>query len=138
MTGGSCGRQPDYRPADTRLDGTLNACGDVPVPVGIMTPPIRRGRNRSTAFPIDAGSACTMIGSTRRMPTYRATPPGSAYSIAWCDMAAGSRPAKSQPTAAANAGMATRMRRRSPTGTFSSAAIPPFSELPRSHPIMPM
>ena len=39
---------------------------------------------------------------------------------------------------AAKTGMPTRMRRRSATGTFPSAAIPPFSELLRSHPIMPM
>ena len=50
----------------------------------------------------------------------------------------GSRPAKSQPTIAANAGMPRRIRRRSATGAFPSAAIPPFSELLRSQPIMPM
>lgn len=60
------------------------------------------------------------------------------YSSAGCAIAAGSRPAKSQPTIAANAGMPRRMRRSSLTGTLPSAAIPPLSELPRSHPIMPM
>lgn len=60
-----------------------------------------------------------------------------AHSIAWCAIAVGSRPAKSQPTTAANAGMPRRMRRRSATGMFPSAAIPPFSELLRSQPIMP-
>ena len=60
------------------------------------------------------------------------------HSIAWCAIADGSRPAKSQPTIAANAGMPRRMRRRSATGTLPSAAIPPLSELLRSQPIMPM
>ena len=59
------------------------------------------------------------------------------HSIAWCVIASGSRPANSQPTAAANAGMPRRIRRRSATGMFPSAAIPPFSELLRSQPIMP-
>ena len=60
------------------------------------------------------------------------------HSIAWCAIAAGSRPANSQPTMAANAGMPRRMKRRSATGMFPSAAIPPFSELLRSQPIMAM
>jgi hypothetical protein len=60
------------------------------------------------------------------------------HSIAWCTIAAGSRPAKSQPTIVANAGMTRRRIKRSATGTFPSAAIPPLSELLRSQPIMPM
>lgn len=58
------------------------------------------------------------------------------YSIGWRAIAAGSRPAKSQPTIAANAGMPRRMRSRSATGMFPSAASPPFSELLLSQPII--
>ena len=48
---------------------------------------------------------------------------GPAYSIAWRAMADGSRPANTQPTIAAKAGMPRRRRSRSATGMFPSAAI---------------
>jgi NADP-dependent 3-hydroxy acid dehydrogenase YdfG len=71
-------------------------------------------------------------------PRPRRVPALIPHSSGWRAIPAGARPAKSQPTIAANAGMPSRMSRRSATGMFASAAIPPFSELLRSQPIIAM
>jgi hypothetical protein len=61
----------------------------------------------------------------------------SGYSIGCRPMTCGSRPASSQPAAAAASGMATRMRSRLDTGTLPSAETPPLREFVRIQPMTP-
>ena len=63
-------------------------------------------------------------------------PPGGCmhYSIGWCAIAVGSRPASSQAMAAAAIGIPMSSTSKLVTGTLPSAEIPPLSELSRSQP----
>ena len=81
MVGPSSSVSPDEEDASDRQRGPRidaedeeagpgsKACGVLHLLTDIMTPPIRNGRNRWISNWRELGSAWTMIGSTRRMPT---------------------------------------------------------------------